>query len=253
MNWELDQDACNPNQGEGPDRPTSASGRPTPLVHHRHSTSPSAPIRTSTASQDGPSCVPSRARYPAPRSHGCCVVNPVVNPPSMHRVDRYIAGVTATVCLTGCTGYLAGNVCARLLALGCIVHGTCRDPTKAKELQASLRSHASLRREAPHAPKCPLEKTSYALMFSSLSMTLVGVSCMNSLLNLPSPCTGTARGRRAPEALQGRPAHPRCLRRGPGRLWLPHPLRLPLCQRRAHQPGEPPPTTAVPLPLLSVS
>jgi len=35
-----------------------------------------------------------------------------------------------TVCLTGATGYVAGPIVERLLALGHTVHATCRDPTR---------------------------------------------------------------------------------------------------------------------------
>eukprot|EP00195_Chlamydomonas_chlamydogama_P013640 CAMPEP_0202892812 /NCGR_PEP_ID=MMETSP1392-20130828/2505_1 /ASSEMBLY_ACC=CAM_ASM_000868 /TAXON_ID=225041 /ORGANISM="Chlamydomonas chlamydogama, Strain SAG 11-48b" /LENGTH=364 /DNA_ID=CAMNT_0049576907 /DNA_START=658 /DNA_END=1752 /DNA_ORIENTATION=+ len=40
-----------------------------------------------------------------------------------------------TVAVTGATGFVAGRLVERLLALGHTVHGTCRDPKKAEHLQ----------------------------------------------------------------------------------------------------------------------
>ena len=46
-----------------------------------------------------------------------------------------LAAQPCTVAVTGCTGYVAGCIVQRLLALGHTVHGTCRDLSKAKDLQ----------------------------------------------------------------------------------------------------------------------
>ena len=39
------------------------------------------------------------------------------------------------VLVTGATGYIAGVLIKQLLDIGCIVHGTVRDPSKTKRLQ----------------------------------------------------------------------------------------------------------------------
>lgn len=65
-------------------------------------------------------------------------INSIFDMSEVLRVSPYPveqAAAPATVAVTGVTGYLAGSIVERLLALGHTVHGTCRDPAKAKELQ----------------------------------------------------------------------------------------------------------------------
>lgn len=57
------------------------------------------------------------------------------------RVKPYpaeLAAKPARIAVTGSTGFLASNIVHRLLSLGHTVHGTCRDPAKAKALQVGM-------------------------------------------------------------------------------------------------------------------
>jgi nucleoside-diphosphate-sugar epimerase len=58
-------------------------------------------------------------------------------------VPPYPAELSAsptTVAVTGCAGYVAAAIVARLLLLGHTVHGTCRDPSPATVQALKVRS-----------------------------------------------------------------------------------------------------------------
>ncbi|KAG1658588.1 hypothetical protein FOA52_016200 [Chlamydomonas sp. UWO 241] len=54
--------------------------------------------------------------------------------PEAYPVESASTAKPLTIALTGATGFVAGSILQRLLALGHTVHGTCRDPAKAKAL-----------------------------------------------------------------------------------------------------------------------
>ena len=58
-----------------------------------------------------------------------------ISPAQVPPYPAELVATPSTVALTGCTGYVAGAIVARLLQLGHTVHGTCRDPAKAEMLK----------------------------------------------------------------------------------------------------------------------
>jgi len=67
--------------------------------------------------------------------------------------------MTATIVLTGITGYIAKAVAAKLLNAGHAVRGTLRDPARAEEIRTALRPHLADPAALDHLSFVPLDLT----------------------------------------------------------------------------------------------